>query len=242
MSSWPVDEAKGVPDEKLFLFPNWASERAVQHSRRSGEVVREDSKASNGQFTVLYAGSMGEKQGLDTLIDAAEVAQSEGEDIEFVLVGDGSQRRALETLGQTKRLSNVQFMDVLPQEAFLQLLQRADVSVILQKAEVKDIVVPSKLMNILAIGSPVIAAVSRESETAKILSRLSVDTIIKPGDPEALYRKIKEFKASRKKVAALRREERSLAKELFDRNTILTNASERIEESVRKYRTIHESR
>jgi hypothetical protein len=88
------------------------------------------------------------------------------------------------------------------------------------------------LMNILAVGSPVAAAVSPDSETAKILSSLTVGTVVRPGDPEALYRRIVLFKNSPESLARLKQEEQSLARRLFDRGTILTDASERIEKMV----------
>jgi FlaA1/EpsC-like NDP-sugar epimerase len=89
-----------------------------------------------------------------------------------------------------------------------------------------------KLDILRELGYEIVAVVSRDSETANILSSLNVDTVVSPGDSEERYRKIMQFKNSRDSLTLLRPEERSLAKRLFDRETILTRASERIQNAV----------
>jgi colanic acid biosynthesis glycosyl transferase WcaI len=222
--------SKGVPQEKLFYFPNWItlSEHDISESVRTDAAHPWDGQ--NGKFTVLYAGTMGEKQGLDVLIDAAAIAQKLEPDMQFLLVGDGAQRPSLESQAKRLGLKNVCFRDVLPRSEFLQTLRHADVSVLLQQPMVKDIVVPSKLLNILAVGSPVVAAVNNESETAKILSTLSVDVFTRGHTPRDVFEKIRELKTSPDLRTRLCEEERHLAEKLFDRDTVLTAAVRKLEQ------------
>ena len=214
---------------KLFLFRNWTTlnsvDRPIQHSFR-------DRHGLKGRFIVLYSGSMGEKQGLETLLECAAIAQSKRGELVFVLVGDGGRRIELEQKTAQLQLQNVLFFDTQLKEDFEDLLRSADVSVLLQRKEVNELVVPSKLINMLAVGSPVVASVDRKSETATILANLSIDVIVESGNPDALYEKICYLRESKDDCARLRSEEPLLADRLFGRENILKEILKRIESVV----------
>lgn len=220
-------QAKGVPESKLHLFRNWV------HLSWDSTTERENTFRKlhklEGKFLVLYAGNMGVKQGLEVLVECAARAQKEKSDMLFLLVGDGSRRRVLEAQVKAHALSNVLFSGVLPRAKFVDLLSTADVSVLLQRKEVKEIVVPSKLLNILAAGSPIVVSVDSENETAKIVKNLPVDVVVPPGDVDALYKKITYFKSDPRVREELRSEERKLADRLFRKDKILPEVLKRLE-------------
>lgn len=85
--------ATGVAADRVHLVPNWA-----HVGRAAGD--RDDVRARLGwrpdETIALHSGNMGLKQGLDNVVAAARVAQAAGSPVRFVLMGDGSQRAALE--------------------------------------------------------------------------------------------------------------------------------------------------
>lgn len=223
--------SKGVPPQKAFIFPNWYTidELQMAAAHRAG---MQKLGTSGQQFTVLYSGNLGEKQGLDVLIRTAALCQDVDTSIKFVIAGDGVQRGNLERMARELYLRNVSFLGVQPFEKFVQMVMSADCSVILQRKEVVDIVVPSKLMNILALGSPLIASVNRASETAKILSKLPIDVVVEPEDPEKLLAKIESFRNSVSQIANLGDAEIELARHLFHKETILEDVIQRLEKEM----------
>lgn len=182
---------KGVPGEKVSLLRNWANDDQV-HSR-SGDTDFRREWQLEGRFVVLYSGNMGVKQGLATLLDCAEALRAE-QDIAFVIVGDGGEMESLLRTAETRRLGNVCFQPLQPMERLGELLATADVSVIPQKAGVADIVLPSKLANILASGRPVIAAAGDGTELAHILRDGDCGRVVPQGDPAPMAEAILELR------------------------------------------------
>jgi colanic acid biosynthesis glycosyl transferase WcaI len=122
---------------------------------------------------------MGVKQGLNSLIEAALALRSQS-DVEVVIVGDGGEKSALMQRVTDMGLTNIQFRPLQSMENLGELLATADVAIVPQKEGVKDIVLPSKLCNLLASGRPVIAAASPETELGKIVSESGCGVLVAP--------------------------------------------------------------
>jgi colanic acid biosynthesis glycosyl transferase WcaI len=156
---------KGVPDHKTYLLPNWVDRKVIfplSHPSR----IRQEIGAGPEKIVILYSGNLGQKQGLELLVGAAQVLQNEN-DIFFVICGNGSARSQLEE--QAENLSNIRFIDLRPVEQLNELLNVADIHILLQRAETADLVMPSKLGGMLASGRPVIATASRGTELAAVI-------------------------------------------------------------------------
>lgn len=171
---------KGVPNDKIALLRNWANDDQVHVLPRDTELRRE--WGLDGKFVVLYSGNMGVKQGLGDLLECAEALRAE-RDVAFVIVGDGGEKEVLVDLARRQGLDNVQFQPLQSMERLGELLATADVAVIPQKAGVADIVMPSKLANILASGRPVVAAAAVGTELARILVDGDCGRVVPQGDP-----------------------------------------------------------
>src|SRR3546814_10977620 len=85
-------------------------------------------------------------------------------DITFVLCGSGPTRPELEA--RAAGLTNIQFHALQPQEEFQELLGLATVHLLPQRAGAADLVLPSKLANMLASGRPVVAGAAPGSDLA----------------------------------------------------------------------------
>lgn len=126
-------------------------------SRSTELLARLD--VDSAQKVLLYAGNMGEKQGLELVLEAANRLQS-CPDVTVLLVGDGAGKVRLVQLAADMGLRNVVFAPLQAYEDLPALLASADVHLVVQKRGVADVVLPSKLTNILAAGgTAVITAV-----------------------------------------------------------------------------------
>ncbi|MFN0040738.1 MAG: WcaI family glycosyltransferase [Burkholderiales bacterium] len=178
---------KGVPGEKLLLFRNWAQEDLIS-PRGSNTRYRRD-WGLEGKFVALYSGNMGVKQGLSSLLEAAAALKHQA-DIVLVIVGDGGEKPALLREAADLGLTNVQFHPLQPMSDLCELLATADIMLVPQKPGVKDIVLPSKLCNLLASGRPVIAAAVPGTELARIVEDSGCGVLVTPGDGQELAEKI----------------------------------------------------
>ena len=170
--------AKGVPAEKLRVIHNWIDTDEVRPLDRMNSFrVRNgiDDKA----FVVMYAGNMGLSQGLEIILDAAERLRSD-DGIAFVMVGGGASLAALQARARTMRLRNVQFVPTQPEMKWVQAA--ADVSLVMQRGNVLDVNLPSKIPAIMASGRPMIAGLNPAGDAAAIVRQADCGILIEPGD------------------------------------------------------------
>jgi colanic acid biosynthesis glycosyl transferase WcaI len=177
-------------------------------------------------FVVLCAGSMGLKQGLTNVIEAALQARDRPDDtrpIVWVLVGDGETRERLAQLVKDHELGNVvRLLPFQPAESMSQMFAAADVLLLNQVASVKDTVVPSKLLTYMAAGRPVLAAVNRSSQGAEILREANGGVLVEPEDAVALVRGVRALLgASPQELADMGTRNRAYAEQHFDQRKIL---------------------
>jgi colanic acid biosynthesis glycosyl transferase WcaI len=184
---------KGIPEAKLFLFRNWANDETVVPLQRDTSIRRAWRLA--GRFVVLYSGNMGVKQGLESLLDCAERLRR-FPDITILIVGDGGEKRSLIRQAKVRGLDNVLFKPLQPMRRLARLLATADVSVIPQKVGVMDILLPSKLGNLMASARPIVAAARPDTELGRIVrDEAACGLLVRPGDGTHLAEAILSLRA-----------------------------------------------
>lgn len=103
----------GVPGERVAIHHNWSHVESTDPA----EGLRIRREMGWGQRpVVLHAGSMGKKQGLEVVVEAAKLAERDGSPVLFVLTCDGSERRRMEALAGD--CAGIRFVDPLPDADF----------------------------------------------------------------------------------------------------------------------------
>ncbi len=104
----------------------------------------------------MYAGSMGAKQGLEIVLEAAQILAAQSPQVHFVICGHGAAYGEISR--QSQGLSNVQLLPVQPTDRLNDLLNCADIHLLPQRADAADLVLPSKLTGMFSKGArPVVA-------------------------------------------------------------------------------------
>lgn len=171
--------SKGVPGERILEMRNWANHAEFMASA-DASFFREE-WGLRGKTVALYSGNIANKQGLDVVIEAARL-MVDREEIVFVVCGEGPNRETLEQLAQG--LPNILFRDLQPEERMGDLLSMADIHLLPQLLDAADLVLPSKLGNMLASGRPVIATVRPGTGIARELVDCGI--VVPPETPEAI--------------------------------------------------------
>ena len=153
---------KGFPATRSVLFPNWVDTNRI-FPTGAPSSLRGELGIPNEAVVALYAGTMGRKQGLDILSDVA--AQfADNKTIHFVFCGEGPYRATLADL--TAALPNVHWLPLQPVDRLNELMNLADIHLLPQRAEIADLVMPSKLTGILASGRPVVTTAAVGTQLA----------------------------------------------------------------------------
>jgi colanic acid biosynthesis glycosyl transferase WcaI len=171
---------KGVPVGKCVNFPNWVDSEVI-HPLREPPALRIELGIPAGSIIALYSGNMGEKQGLETVLKAAERLSDEPL-LRFVLCGEGATRKRLEL--EYGDLANVIWLPLQPSARLNELLNLADIHLLPQRADMADLVMPSKLTGMLASGRPVVATASAGTQVAEVVAQCGI--VVPPGDDYAL--------------------------------------------------------
>ena len=166
-------------DAGIYQLRNWSDTRAVLPLDRPS-LLRERWGITT-PHVVLYAGNLGNKQGIEILTDVAALLAPRG-DVTIVICGEGPARERLAEAAST--LANVQMRPLQDIAMLPELLGLATLHVIPQRPQVADMVLPSKLTNILASGRPVIA--TAEPDTGLAQEIRGAGLVVPPEDADAL--------------------------------------------------------
>jgi colanic acid biosynthesis glycosyl transferase WcaI len=172
---------KGLAPDKLLEFRNWIDTSVIVPGSPQTSL-----RASLGlkptDIVALYSGAMSNKQGLELIIEAARTTSNTHPSLQFVLCGNGPLKATLTQMANGLR--NVHFIDLQPIERLSELLSTADIHLLPQKAQISDLLLPSKLAGMLASGRPIVAMANPETGIA--LETAGTGLLIPPGDAKAL--------------------------------------------------------
>jgi putative colanic acid biosynthesis glycosyltransferase WcaI len=94
------------------------------------------------------------------------------DDIAFVFVGGGSEQIKVKEFARTKGLTNIRCLPYQPQEELSAVLSAADLHLVVMGQAFAGIIHPSKIYNILAVGSPFVYIGPKMSHVAEIIANL----------------------------------------------------------------------
>jgi colanic acid biosynthesis glycosyl transferase WcaI len=173
---------KGVPKEKYIMLPNWAETEIVKPMTKEMSM-RQELNIGEEKKVVLYSGNLGEKQGVDMIIDAA--ATFNQPDVLFVIAGEGAAKVRLQEYAHKKNVSNVLFLPLQPYSKLASFLAIADIHLVLQKKSAADLVLPSKFMSILSAGGVAIVTAEKNTSLYEMIHEHQLAHICEPDNTTA---------------------------------------------------------
>lgn len=210
---------KGARPERVSLLPNWADLERIKPQSRENEFRSRHGMAPS-TVLVVYAGNMGEKQGLEVAIKAARLLEDET-DIRFIFAGSGAARPSLEKSAAALGLRNLTMLGVQPVETLPQMLAAGDIHLVVQKREAADLVMPSKLTNILAAGRVCVATADPGTALAATIEDNELGLVTPPGDHVALAEAIRDLSRDEARRNDCGRRARAYAEQNLSRDQIL---------------------
>lgn len=211
----------GYPAEKIRVIRSPINVDNI-HPTEDKHTFRQRFGIAEDSFVVLWAGSMGIKQGLSNIVEACKLLQVADVSVLWVLVGDGEARSSLETEVKECNLEScVRLLPFQPEDRLSDMFSAADVLLLNQLSTVKNTVIPSKLLTYMAAGLPVLAAVNADSQGAQLLRESGGGRIVEPENPAALIEGLKELMRDKEVRQEMGARNRTYAVEHFDRKKVL---------------------
>ncbi len=195
----------------LLFFPNWTDTTSFQPITENRELLKEKFSFAPNDWVVLYSGAIGEKQGLEAILHTAKALEAHKR-LKFAICGTGPYKETLMGLANDMGLANMHFLPLQPKEDFNDFLNMADLHLVIQKEKASDLVMPSKLTTILAVGGLALITANKESSLHKVVSEHKMGLLVNAEDQNALNEGvIKAFNNSNS--AIIRQAARSYAEE-----------------------------
>ena len=195
---------KGVPERKIKLIydPATRTPRSGIHTQPGGQSVR-----------LLSMGNIGFSQGLAPLVAAFERSDdlSDG-DVEFIITGNGM---AADEVRSEVRSEKVEMLGVVDDERLEHELQAASIAFVSQQHQGAEFNIPSKIMNFMAYGLPILAAVNPAGEVARIVEGSGAGWVVDSSDPDSFPRKLAQLLRTPEEVTARADAARRYAEEHF---------------------------
>ena len=172
--------AKGLKPERVAVVRDGAELRKAGEAG-SASVDLEVIRAIRGdfKFVLLHAGNLGFYGAWETLVAAARKLADEG--IGLIFVGDGAQRKQIETAAAG--CTNVRFLPFFPASKIASVLAAPEIHVVTVKRGLEGVIVPSKMYGILAAGKPILAVAPRGTDVAAMGEKRGFAIWGDPDDP-----------------------------------------------------------
>jgi glycosyltransferase involved in cell wall biosynthesis len=159
---------------------------------------------------VLYAGTVGLAQGLETLVEATRRAGTDV--VQTTIAGDGADAERLRSVMAGRRAANVKLRGLVPAKDVPALYAEADAAaVLLRDLPIFRGALPTKTLEAMAAGRAVV--VSARGEAADLVTATGAGIAVEPGDPEALAAAFRRLHA----LPELRRQMGSAGREYAER-------------------------
>jgi colanic acid biosynthesis glycosyl transferase WcaI len=210
---------KGVEPARALLLPNWVDLEAIQpqgEEQRELNPYRHELGIAEGACVLLYSGSMNKKQGLELLVKAMDLL-TDLPDLVWLLAGEGPSKAPL--AAATAGRPNVRLLPLQPPERLNDWLNLADVHLLPQRAGAADLVLPSKLLGILASGRPVVAASPAGSELGQLAETAGLR--VEPEDATAFATAVRRLALDPPRRKELGRAARMVAERAYGREAVL---------------------
>ena len=180
-------ERGGMEPDKVFVV------RSGPDLSRLKKVDPVESWKNGRRFMVGYVGVMGEQEGIDLLIDAAEhLIRNRGrEDVQFVLVGGGPSLAGLKTQVQERGLGDyITFTGRAPDRELFEVLSTMDIGINPDRVNaMNDKSTMNKIMEYMSLGKPIVQFDVTEGR----FSAQEASLYAKANDPVDLAEKIEDL-------------------------------------------------
>ena len=124
----------------------------------------------NGKFVALFGGNLGRGQRIENIVFLAEHYLN-NKDIVFLIIAKGVEKERLHRIAEDNHLTNIIFMDFMPQKDYLDLTKSVDLGLVSINENYRVPTCPSKAISYMAAGVPILAMINPDNDYGQIIER-----------------------------------------------------------------------
>lgn len=186
--------------QKIHILPIWGSNAPV----RTVDCceVRLRAGLPVDQNVVIFGGQLVKGRGLEDLLEVARLAAQNGSRTHFLIMGSGT-LEVLVTAYLKEQHGNLTWIARVPRDEYLSIAQVCDVALVCTVRDVDVPSFPSKTIDYLRLGLPIIASVERSTDYGNFLVDQGVGVSVEAGCPPRLYACIEQLLMDPERLAKM---------------------------------------
>ena len=157
-----------IATDKVEICPNCIEYRDLRINNFEKKEVREKYGLPLDKKIFVYGGNLGKPQGIPFLIECLK-SQEGQKDAFFLVVGDGTEYKKLETYVEADKPEHVKLMKRLPKEDYDRMIAACDVGMIFLDHRFTIPNFPSRLLAYMQAGLPVLACTDPNTDIGKVI-------------------------------------------------------------------------
>lgn len=209
--------AKGVPEDKIVVVPNWVDPSSVYPVDRKDNILFDRYGLDREKFYICYSGNIGHSQNLRLLLDAAKALKEDLPDMRLVLIGEGVMKDELEEMIRAEDITNVIMLPFQPYEDIAHVFSLGDAGLIISKAGIGGSSVPSKTWSIMAAERPIVASFDENSRLSQLIREADCGIAVEADNLTALVDAVKTLYNDRQAGEAMGKAGRKYLVENLDK-------------------------
>ena len=173
---------RGIDQSKVKYWPQYS---IVSKSNLDSSIF------NNGKFNITFTVNIGEAQGIDIAIQAADKLRNEN--IHWNFIGNGRSKEKMELLVKKLNLEScISFYEFIEENKIPQYLESSDAALLILKPDpIFEMTIPAKLQTYLSCGVPILGCVNGEGK--KIIEDAHCGIISQEISVESLVKATKEL-------------------------------------------------
>lgn len=172
-----------TPRQRVLVTPIWGDTTPAPGGDR--KAIRRRYRLPPDATIAVFGGQLVEGRGFEQMLGAADAAQKAGSNLQFLFVGGG--RLAGPIRDKASRQANIHWRAPVNRAPYLELLSACDLGMAATVPGVTSFSIPSKTIDYLRAGLPIIAAVEHGNDFVRILEDYCVGTAVPFGDAQRFF-------------------------------------------------------
>lgn len=201
-----------APGARVVCSPIWADPTMPELDER--EEVRRRYGLPLDRPIAVFGGQFSEGRGIEQMIEAARIAEQAGARTLYLFIGDGRLRPIIEHAAS--RCANIRVEPPVSRSDYLSLVGACDVGMVATVKQFTSWAFPSKTIDYLRAGIPVVTAVEPGSDYPALLQPYAVSENVECGDAAGFQAAVERLAHAAGSRAQLRESARQCLDQLFD--------------------------
>jgi len=178
LNNWQIN------NKKISIIQNWGNLDQIKLNKSKDLTFLKENNLDVSKFHILYSGTLALKHNPDLILEIANCNPS----IEIIVVGIGSGYQKLKI---NKNLpKNVKLLPLQPFDKMNNVLNSADIFLAMLNSDAGNYSVPSKILNYLCAGKPIIFSAPKNNLAAKIVEESGAGGVFDPDNFDDLNKYI----------------------------------------------------